>query len=87
MNLMDKMVNPRGAAAKKWLSELLKDRYPNHDQIVERISNVIVTDQDMQNFGKLAVDLYEVGYIKCMNDYKRKLDELGIKVSIVPEKK
>lgn len=86
MNLADKLMNPRGQAIKKWASELLKDRYPKHDQFLERMSHAVVTDQDLQDFGKFAVDLFEVGYFKCMNDYKDSLKDLGINVTVVPER-
>lgn len=82
----DRLTNPRGQALRKWMSDLLKDRFPAHETLVERLGNQTLTNQDLQDLGKLAVDLFEVGYLKCMNDYKAKLDELGIKVTIVADR-
>lgn len=86
MNPLDKLINPRGQALKKWMFEMLRERFVKHEMLLERLGHSMVTNQDLEAFGKLAVDLYEVGYLKCMNDYKKKLDELGIKVSIVAER-
>jgi hypothetical protein len=80
-------MNLKGQALKKWMSELLKERYKNHELIIERVSHSITTDKDIQDFARVVVDLYEMGYLKCLNDYKGKLQELGIGVSVIPEKK
>lgn len=78
-------MNPKGQALKRWMVQLLDDRYPKHDQLIERLGAALATNQEVQDFGALAVDLFEIGYLRCMNDYRKKLDAMGVKVSIVPE--
>ncbi len=79
------VANPRAFAVKRWLSEFLKDRYHKHEDLAERISISLVTQEDLTNFGKLLTDLFELGYLKAVNDYKDQLKKHGITVKIVPD--
>jgi hypothetical protein len=83
--MMKYMANPKAYTIKKWLSELLKEKYPPHDNIAERVSTAIVTDKDLDDFGKLITTIFEVAYLKAVYDHKEQLDKLGVKVEIVPE--
>ena len=82
MNLSEQLLNPRKHAIRKWLYEILQDRYPKHDALVERISHYMVTNKDMDDFTKLVADLFEVGYLKCLNEYRVKLKEHGLNVKV-----
>lgn len=85
MNLSERLLNPRKHILRKWLLEMLgSDRYVKHDQIVDRIGSHLVTSKDVEDFGKLSVELFEAGYMKCLNDYRGKLQEMGIGVNVVP---
>ncbi len=83
---MTPLINPKGQALRKWMLDLLGDRYPKHDQLLERLGYMLMTNQDLQDFGKMSIDLYEIGYLKCLADYKTKLDKLGIKVQMTTER-
>ncbi len=85
VSAFNQLINPRGTALKKWMMDLLKERYPQHEPMIERIGHQFASDAELHAFGKMEVDLFEIGYLKCMNDYKKKLDELGVKVTVVPE--
>jgi hypothetical protein len=76
-------MNPRKQAVRKWLNEMLRERYPKHDNLVERMGHYLVTEKDLEDFNKFVADLYEMGYLKCLNDYKAKLKELGLNVKVV----
>lgn len=82
---MKYMSNPKGYTLKKWFSELLKDKYPPHDAVVERVGTSLVTDKDLKDFGKVMTDVYEAGYMKAINDYKEQFEKMGLKINIVPE--
>lgn len=75
--------NPKGFTLKRWLIELLEARYTPFDDLVERLGAALVTDRDLQGFGQLIMTVYECGYLRAMNQCKKQLDEMGVKVKIV----
>jgi hypothetical protein len=66
------------------VSEILKNRYPKHEQILERIAPSLVLDKDVQAFADLIVEVYELGYLKAITDYEKEINKLGYNVKIVP---
>jgi hypothetical protein len=83
-NFMKYASNPKGFTIKKWLAELLENKYTPFDDLIERIGMSLVTDNDLQSFGKLVTTIYESGYLRAMNQCKKNLDDMGIKVKVVP---
>lgn len=81
-SMMRYMANPRAFTLKKWLSDLLKERYVAHDMIVDRIGTCLTTDQDLTDFGKLVGDIYETAYKKAVADYREQFEKLGVTVNI-----
>jgi hypothetical protein len=77
------MMNPRTFTLKKWLIDLLKDKYPPHDNIVERVSTVFATDKDLEDFGKLITQVYECAYFRAVSEYKKEIEKLGLRIDIV----
>lgn len=77
------MSNPRAFTLRKWFYELLKIDYVAHDTIIERISSALVTERDVEDFGKLIGQVYEKGYRKAVDDYRKQVEDMGLKVSIV----
>jgi hypothetical protein len=61
-NLIRYMSNPRAFTLRKWFYELLKINYASHDTIIERVSSSLVTERDLEDFGKLIGQVYETGY-------------------------
>ena len=76
------MSNPKCFTLKKWFADILKNEYTPHDEIVERISASILTDKDVERFGKLITSIYEVAYKKAVSDYKDEFEKLGVKINI-----
>jgi hypothetical protein len=64
--------------------EVLKDKYPPHDQIIERVSSALVTDGDIQAFYKMVTDIYEVAYMKSVADHAEQLRRAGMVAKVVP---
>ena len=83
---MDYIQNPKSYVLKKYIHDLLKDRYGRHLPILERLSHYLVTENDIKEFGQLAVDLYETAYMKAVEDHKEALAKAGFKATIVPPK-
>lgn len=75
--------NPKGFTIRRWLLDLLENRYAPFDNIVERIGSSLVTEQDLKEFGGLVTAIYERGYLRAMEQTKKQLDEMGVKVRIV----
>lgn len=84
-NLMNYMVNPRLFTLRKWIAGILKDKYPQHDAIIERISVALVTQNDLEAFGKMIGELYHLGYLKAVDDYRKQLEKHGVKITIGQE--
>lgn len=86
MNWFDLMANPKSFYVKKYMAQFLGHKYPKHEQILERVCSVIVTDHDYEAFGKMITDIYEAAYLKAVRDHGEQLEKLGFKVSVVGEK-
>lgn len=84
-NFMKYASNPKSFTLKKWFSDILKEDHLKHDLIIERISHSLVTDKDLQDFGTLISEIYKTGYFKAVNEYKDKLEDMGIKTVISEE--
>ena len=80
------MSNPKGFTLKKWFAEILKEKYPPHESIIERVGTSLVTEKDLQDLGKLITEVYEVAYMKAINDYREQFEKMGVKINIVPQK-
>lgn len=86
-NFVQYAANPRAFTLKKWLSQILQSRFPKHEQIVERISSSLITDKDLEDFGILIGDVYEVAYMKAVEEYRVQFEKMGINVVIDKEVK
>jgi hypothetical protein len=80
------MSNPRSFTLKKWFNELLQEKYGPHDHIIDRVAPSLVTEKDMEEFGKLIVEVYEKGYLKAVEDYRDQFEKMGVKINIVAER-
>ena len=78
-------LNSKSYAIKKYMAEILKEKYPQNENIIERISNCLTTEKDAQEFGILVGNIYEAAYKKAVGDYKEQLAKLGIEAVIKPE--
>ena len=86
MNIMQMMGEQKVIALKKMMHQFLAERYSKNDQIIERIGHALQTKGDLEEFVKLCVDCFEMGYTRSINDHREQLEKLGIKVNIVSSK-
>lgn len=77
------MSNPKAFTLKKWFYDLLKIDYVTHDQTIERVATSLATDKDLQDFGKLIGQVYETGYRKAIEDYRKQIEDLGLSIKIM----
>ena len=82
---MDMLMNPKSQHVKKVMFEILKERYGKNENIIERLSAALVTDNDMKDFFNLVTNIYEAAYFKCVEDHKEQLKKAGLAVNVVPE--
>ena len=82
-NLLKYVSNPRSFTLKRWFYELLHQKYAGHDNIVERVSTSLITDKDVEDFGRLVSEVYEAGYRRAVQDYQVQAEKLGIKIEVV----
>lgn len=78
------MVNPRSYVIKKFMFEFLKGKFQEHEKIIDRIIISINTDDDMQDFSKMMIDLYETAYMRAVDDHRDQLAKMGLNVKVVP---
>ena len=50
--------NPQSIAIKKYLFEMLKDRYPRNENFIDRIVTMIQTKEDYERFSKFMADVF-----------------------------
>jgi hypothetical protein len=84
---MSYLTNPKGFVLRKFVFDMLKERYQRHEKLLERVGHYLVTEADIKEFGQLLTDIYEVAYLKAVADHKDALARIGLKVNVVPEKK
>jgi hypothetical protein len=70
---------------KKNIFEILKDRFKKNENILDRILFYLATEQDVKDFNSLVADIYEIAYLKCVEDNRNKLEQLGYKVKVVAD--
>ena len=77
--------NAQGIALRKHMFSILKDRYPKHDEFIERLAFNLQTQKDFERFNNFIADLYEMGYFKATEDYREVLEKVGYDVQVVPQ--
>ena len=81
-NWLNFMSNPMAHHIKRSMFELLKEKYGKHEQIVDRIAHSLVTEKDMKDFIGLLLEIYELGFVRAIEEHKDKLAKLGLGVRI-----
>lgn len=85
-NWTDYLQNPNSYVIKKYLYDILGDKYPEDDSVIDRVAKSLVTSNDTEAFGKLVISLYEAGFMQAVRENKKKFEELGYKVNIIQPK-
>ncbi len=76
------MQGQKTVALKKFMVQILENKYKPYDDLLDRTTFFLVTDKDLMLFSKMIGDVYEQGYLKAVADYKEQLDKLGMSVKI-----
>lgn len=74
--------NPHSFVLKKYMFDLLKDKYGDHEPIINRLSSYLIVKDDIEAFGRLMATLYEAGFLRAVEQYQSGLEKSGYRVSI-----
>lgn len=72
-------------AIRKYMFEMLKERYSKNERFIERLASNVATKEDYDSLGALMADVYEAGFVRAVDQYREQLAKVGMKVNIVPE--
>lgn len=79
------MRSPHAGAVKKYMYDLLQDRYPKHEKFIDRMIEWMQTNEDVEGWSALAVDLFELGFLKAVKEYREQVEKMGYSVNVVPQ--
>lgn len=79
--------NPQSTTIKRYLFEILQERYSKNEKFIDRIAATVVTKEDFDGLGSFVTDIFEAGFLRAIDQYKDQLHKMGVKVNIVPEQK
>lgn len=79
--------NPQSIAIKRYLFEVLKERYGKSEKFIDRLAANVNTKEDYEALGAFVTDIFESGFLKAVNEYKEQFTKLGMRVNIVAEEK
>jgi hypothetical protein len=85
-NWLKNLSNPLSWGMKKYMFELLQERYSENEDIITRISDNILSEKDYKACGKLMVDVYEKGFKEALRQQKEELQKMGLDVNIASPK-
>jgi hypothetical protein len=85
-NWLQHLNNPLGWGMKKFMFDMLQDKFATHEETIDRLSQSINTGKDYQAFGALVADIYEVGFMEAIKQHKSELEKAGLGVNVVPGK-
>ena len=77
------MQNPKGSVLKKFMMQVMGDKVNPYDDVLTRLSTVLITDNDIKIFGEMINDILGIGYRKAVDDYRSQLSQMGIEVSLI----
>ena len=78
--------NLQAVAIKRYLFDLLKERYEKNQRYIDRLAVGTLTREDYESLGKLLADVYESGFVRAVEQYKEQMSKLGLRVNIVADK-
>jgi hypothetical protein len=84
MSNWQSLLNQNATTLKKYISQILKEKYPPHDELFDRLAVALVTKGDVEAFSRLVVDIYETAYNQCVRDHSAALKQSGYEAVIKP---
>jgi hypothetical protein len=85
INWLQYLANPHSFTLKRYLFEVLGNRYQKNETFIERLSSVLNTQDDVEKLGALIRDLYEAGFIRAVERYRGELEKMGYSTTVTQE--
>ena len=86
-NWISALQNPHLGPLKKYIYDMLKDKYFENENIIDRIGVELKLESDMKAFAQLIFDSYQAGFEESFSQYKNHLKEKGYKPQMKQGKK
>lgn len=67
---------------KKFCSDLLAERFVNHENVINKLAKTIETDEDYVSLANLISEVYESGYVRSVEDHKKVLKHHNINIEL-----
>ena len=72
---------------KKYVWQLVKDKVVQHEETIECICKDLHTAKEVEALGKLFAEIYEAGFMRCVEEHRDKLETLGLAAKVVSDEK
>lgn len=79
--------NPHAVAIKKYMFDILKERYGRNSKYIERLAASTLTKEDYESLGVLMADLFECGFLRAVDQYREQMSKLGMRVDVVADQR
>lgn len=73
--------NPRMPIVKNFIHGFIGDKTNNHNEIIERISHSLISENDIKAFAGLVNEIYQESYKKFAEHYNDALQKSGYKIN------
>jgi len=77
--------NPHAPNIKKYLFEILKEKYGENEKFIDRICVGLTVEEDVTGFVKLVSDCFQRGFHLSVEQHKESLSKIGMKVNLTKE--
>lgn len=77
--------NPNSNFIKKYLFEILKDKYAENEKCIDRMCQNLILREDAQDFIKLLSAVFQKGYVIAVDQHKEALSKIGMGVKITSQ--
>jgi hypothetical protein len=82
---MQYLRNPHVFAIKQYIAKLIPEKFKERETFIERLCISLSTKQDVEDFGKIVLDIYEAGFFRAIGKYREQLEKHGIAVKVTAE--
>lgn len=76
--------NPFESTIKKYIFEMIKEKYVLHEKMVDKICKDIKDKDDAQKFVDLLGEIFKKGYIIAIEQQKESLSKVGMELKVLP---
>lgn len=80
-------INPFPTSLKKFLFEILGNKFEQHDIVIDKLCDNVSSPKEFERISKFIVAIYESGYLKSVEQHREILSKAGIETHVVAEKK